>query len=130
MRLPEGDSRQQLRIDAIMDGAAPPPMIGVHIDRKENEVDTADKLDAKLQVVRQKRWQGRDISFPVVLVPNKRVPFGKSIPGEALNELAATYGIDGYPTTVLIDKQGNVAGEFLGSVPEHREKLRRLIDAQ
>lgn len=105
-------------------------IVTVHNDHAENEVDTVSKLDEKLKSVREKRWEGHDIPFPVAFVPAKPTPFGKNISGEALNDYAAKYGIDGYPTCVLIDKQGNVVGPFYEYLPEHREKLKQLVEGE
>lgn len=105
-------------------------IIGIHCDLEKNDVKTFDALDVKLQSTRDKLWQGRDISFPLVLVPPKRTPLGPMTADMALNEVAAQYGVDGYPTTIMIDKQGNVVGQFLHYKPEHHVQLQQLISTE
>jgi uncharacterized protein (TIGR03067 family) len=84
-------------------------IIGVHLDI-DGEVDTAAKLDEKLVDIRKKLWQDRDLPFPVALASGRRVEDGK---GDALRGgPALQYGIPAYPTTVLIGRDGKVAGTF------------------
>ena len=92
-------------------------VVGVHIDAGDDEeevVDTAAKLDARLAATRQQRWNGRDLPFPVVLIIGKRqsVALGDDIVEKAICPAAAPFGCGSFPTYVLIDRQGNVVGEF------------------
>ena len=79
-------------------------VIGVHYDA-DGEVTTAAAYHAKLASIKEKLWAGRDLPFPVALVPSKdgdRYTAGPS----------AQYGVTGWPQTFLIDPAGNVVGEF------------------
>lgn len=80
-------------------------IVGVHIDT-DGEVTTAKQLDEKLTEFRKDVWKGRDIPFPVALAS------GKLKENDARGALADLYGIRGYPSTVLIDRDGKVVGKF------------------
>lgn len=80
-------------------------ILSVHIDI-DGEVDTAARLDEKTAEYRQKLWNGRDLPFPTALSSGKRTPHGSN------GLTAEQYGIYSYPTTVLIDREGNVVDEF------------------
>ncbi len=83
-------------------------IVGVHMDI-DGEVDTAAKLDAKLVSVKKEHWKGKDMPFPSALVAGTRVGTGDDKrPGGTV----ALYGVRGFPTTILIDPQGKVVGEF------------------
>lgn len=72
-------------------------IIGIH----DSSVATVDELDAKLVEAHQLYWGRRELPFPVGI--DRGTGFG------AMHE---AYGIDHWPTTVVIDPQGNVAGKF------------------
>jgi uncharacterized protein (TIGR03067 family) len=83
-------------------------IIGVHVDL-DGEVDTAAKLEPKIAGHKKKIWNGKDLPFPVALVSGKREgEDGANARGGAV----AQYGIGSFPTTVLIDPEGKVVGEF------------------
>jgi thiol-disulfide isomerase/thioredoxin len=86
-------------------------IIGVHTDLgsdEEEPVDTVERLDARLTSTRSKLWKGRDLPFHVALVRGNRTPYGEGIDYEARSTAAASYGIVGYPTSILIDRRGTV----------------------
>ncbi|HTU92745.1 MAG TPA: redoxin family protein [Gemmataceae bacterium] len=87
-------------------------IIGVHLDI-DGEVDTAAKYDDKIAPIKKKLWKDKSLPFPVALTSGKRIESGdnQSIRGRA----AAQYGILGYPTTILIDREGKVVGKFNAS---------------
>lgn len=64
------------------------------------EVETLQEMDEKLTQVREKFWNGKSLPFPVVL--------------DATETTVTAYGVDSFPTTVLIDPQGRVVRD--GSV--------------
>ena len=55
------------------------------------------ELDTKLEPIVTKRWNGRALPFPILL--------------DATGETIKTWGINAFPTTVLIDPQGRLVGE-------------------
>lgn len=81
-------------------------IIGVHVD-VDGEVDTATKLDEKIAPLKRDHWNGKDLPFTVALMSGKEHANGRKVQGAL-----ADYGIDAYPTTILIDKKGNVIGTF------------------
>jgi thiol-disulfide isomerase/thioredoxin len=83
-------------------------IIGVHCDM-DGEVDTPAKLDEKIAPLKKKIWGGKDLPFPVALTTMDYIDSPKPTRASA----AAQYGILGYPTTVLIDREGKVLGKFL-----------------
>ena len=103
-------------------------IIGVHIDTEANEVCTVEKLDEKLVSARKNAWNGKDISFPVALVPAKRTPLGSGIEQTSRTKSCAEFGIKFCPTSVLIGRDGKVVGMFLPSEESHRAKLKRMLD--
>lgn len=83
-------------------------IVGVHMDI-DGEVDTPAKLDAKLVAAKREHWKGKDVPFPNALVSGTRVGTGDDAgPGGTV----AKYGVRGYPTTILIDREGRVVGQF------------------
>jgi hypothetical protein len=44
--------------------------------------------------------------------------------------LCLDYGIDSFPTTVLIDREGKVLGRFDASKEEDRARLKKLLGAK
>ncbi len=80
-------------------------IVGVHVDG-DGEVGTANALDEKLKKSKADVWKDRDLPFPVALVSGTVAESG------ARGKLADTYGIRGYPSTVLIDRDGKVVGKF------------------
>jgi uncharacterized protein (TIGR03067 family) len=100
-------------------------IIGVHVDI-DGEVDTAVKLDEKLAMHRKNLWKGKDIPFPVALVSGKEVGEGER---RWRGQAAQQYGVTGYPTTVLIDREGKVVGPFgARSAKESAEKIEKLLE--
>jgi hypothetical protein len=83
-------------------------IIGVHVDGDDG-VDTAAKLDEKIAGYKKRLWHGKDIPFPVALTSGKWL--GDQDAGSR-GLAAAQYGVLSYPTTVLIDREGNVVGRF------------------
>jgi uncharacterized protein (TIGR03067 family) len=84
-------------------------IVGIHLDM-DGEVDTATKLDEKLVEIRKKLWNNRDLPFPVALCSGKEVDVGGGEMRRGGPPLK--YGVLGYPTTILIDREGKVVGRF------------------
>jgi thiol-disulfide isomerase/thioredoxin len=74
-------------------------VIGIHVDESKTGpwVESVPKLDEKLVTIRKDLWNGRDIPFPVALVRHERPC-----------PVVEGYGINGYPTCLLIDRRGNI----------------------
>ena len=86
-------------------------IIGIHVDLGDS-IDTVEKLDEKLKGFKANLWKGRDIPFPVAMIPEQRTDYGPGIELKARSSLAAEYGITGYPTQVVIGRDGRVVGLF------------------
>jgi len=67
-------------------------VIAVH----DKAVQTIKELDPKIGAIRERYWGGRDLPFPVVV--------------DGTGDIATKYGIKAWPTMVLIDPLGRVAG--------------------
>jgi thiol-disulfide isomerase/thioredoxin len=94
-------------------------VIGIHDDSMES----VRVLKKKIGQLSKERWAGRKIPFAVALDGGGRY----EIEGTKLTAQGATtaaYGIQGWPTMVLIDKQGKVVKEYnRGGDSEVLEKL-------
>jgi glutathione peroxidase-family protein len=99
-------------------------IISVHID-DHGEVDTAAKLDAKTAEFKSSLWGGRDLPFPTALSAGKETADGYD------GLTAAQYGVLGYPTTILIDRDGKVVGEFAegSDVKSAEAEIEKLLKA-
>jgi thiol-disulfide isomerase/thioredoxin len=74
-------------------------VIAVHVDVTEANIDSVAKLDEKLTDTRQKLWKGRDLPFPVAIARHV----------DKIGATAASdYGIQMFPTMLLIDRRGYV----------------------
>jgi thiol-disulfide isomerase/thioredoxin len=81
-------------------------VVAVHDD----SVESIKELDKNLEKTRQGLWKGRDHPFLVALDGGGELP----ISGTERSTSGAThaaYGVQHWPTTILIDPQGNVVGE-------------------
>jgi thiol-disulfide isomerase/thioredoxin len=73
-------------------------IIGVHVESdKDRPVDSVQGLDEKLVSIRKEIWNGRDIPYPVAIT-------GPTHPCVSVED----YGINGFPTLLLIDRRGNL----------------------
>jgi uncharacterized protein (TIGR03067 family) len=98
-------------------------IVGVHVDN-DGDVDTVAKLDEKIAGYKAELWKGRDVPFPVALTSGKHV--GEQ-DAKSRGLAASQYGVLGYPTTILIDRDGKVVGLFhareIKAASEEVEKL-------
>ena len=99
-------------------------IVGIHMD-VDGEIDTPAKLDEKLAQFKKNLWHGKDLPFPNALVSGKEV-------GEADEtfhcEASRQYGVVGYPTTVLIDREGKVVGRFEArDIKYATEQIEKLL---
>jgi uncharacterized protein (TIGR03067 family) len=97
-------------------------IVGVHVDL-DGEVDTAAKLDAKIAHPKKELWKGKDLPFPSALASGERSgPEGKR------GGPVAQYGIQHYPTTLLIDREGKLVGEFgARDIKKASEEIEKLL---
>ncbi len=77
-------------------------------------VDSIEEMDAKLGETRKKLWAGRDIPFLL---------------GLDSGETIADYGIVGWPTTLLIDRDGKVLEDVEVDDENFKKKLSELLDS-
>lgn len=109
-------------------------IVGVHVDLGTDEkepVDTVEKLDERLAKIRKDVWKGKDVPYPVAIVTGKETSYGTVIEtGTARSPLAALYGVQWYPTLILIDRQGKVVGHFHPHLAEHIKLLESLLKDQ
>lgn len=99
-------------------------IVGVHVDMG-GEIDTAEKLDEKIATYKKKRWQGKDLPFASALT------LGKPDRGGNGGTVAEQYGVQGYPTTILIDREGKVVGLFEAhDAKEAVAKVEKLLGLQ
>ncbi len=81
-------------------------IVGVHVD-VDGEVDTAAKLDARIATYKKDVWKGKGMPFPNALASGARSGDDAKRGGPV-----AQYGVQSYPTTILIDREGKVVGKF------------------
>jgi len=99
-------------------------IIGIHDDSMES----IEKLEEKLGDIRENRWDGRDIQFAVALDGGGRTEI-EGTERSAQGATTAAYGIQGWPTYVLIDKEGKVVKKVHMSSPELTEQLEQMLGA-
>ncbi len=83
-------------------------IVGIHVDG-DGEVDTVKALDEKLSLFRKELWKGKDIPFPVALVSGKREAESEDA---GRGTVANRFGIRGYPSTLIIDRDGKLIGKL------------------
>jgi thiol-disulfide isomerase/thioredoxin len=93
----------------------------VHVD-DDGEVDTVAKLDEKTAMYRQRYWGGRDIPFPTALIAG-------GMPGDYRCRSASDYGAEGYPTTIVIGRDGRIMGQLGDQVRGQLTGDEAAIDA-
>jgi len=77
-------------------------VIGIHQDGK-GEVATVAEYDAKIESIKKKLWEDRDLPFPVALVSGRED--GAAGP-------TRQYAVTSWPTSLLIGPDGKVIGEL------------------
>jgi thiol-disulfide isomerase/thioredoxin len=95
-------------------------IIGIHNDVKDSVKD----MEKEINKLNKERWNGRKIPFALALDGGGKC----KIEGTKLTSDGATtavYGIQAFPTMVLIDKQGKVIGDFYPG--QNNEQLERLL---
>ncbi|MCI0332424.1 MAG: redoxin domain-containing protein [Planctomycetes bacterium] len=97
-------------------------VIAVH----DSSAKSLDELEEKIAPVRKRLWEDRDLPFPIALdgETEETLPDSKV---RMRGKMTATYGITRWPTAILIDRQGNVVGEFNYRAPDARSKLQEAL---
>ena len=83
-------------------------IIAVHDD----SVASIEEMDQKLVSAKQRYWSGRDLPFLVALDGGGLTPIPGAADRKAKGATTAAYGIDSFPTRILIDKPGHVVADF------------------
>ena len=66
-------------------------------------------LDEKIKVSVEKAWKGKDLPFSSALISGKVTDDTEN---RSRGKASEQYGVRGYPTTILIDREGKVVGHF------------------
>lgn len=106
-------------------------VIGIHTPYGEDdEVTSVKELDQKLSKIQKNIWKGREIDFPVALTRLRKLPY--SLGGEPIanSKMSVEYGINSFPSTIVIDRQGNIFGNLKLWKQSDRDKLKQLIEAK
>jgi thiol-disulfide isomerase/thioredoxin len=75
----------------------------------DQSVQSREAYDRKLEGIKQNVWEGRELPFRVALdSPDPEVEKGQ--PGIGQGVTCKRYQIDGFPTTMVIDRDGKVVG--------------------
>jgi hypothetical protein len=90
-------------------------VVGVHVPSVSKPVGTVKDLDERLADTRKNVWKGRELPFPVGLM--------KANDGPAVT----AFGIDQFPSAVLIDKKGRVVGLFSLYGKGEIDRLEKLL---
>ncbi|QDV15960.1 Thiol-disulfide oxidoreductase ResA [Gimesia panareensis] len=118
----------QLREEYSKDDLA---IVGIHVSYGEDdEVNSIGEMDEKLAQVREKVWKGKQIDFPVAFTRNRKLAFAPGGAKVAHSRMSVEYGINEFPTLIVIDRQGNVFGKLMLWKKADREKLKQLIEAK
>ena len=97
-------------------------VIGIHDD---SAADIGD-LDQKLKFCREHEWWGRDVPYLVALDGGGKTRIeGTDI--DVRGATTAAYGINSFPTGILIDRDGTVVSDFAPNSPEGINQIRRLL---
>lgn len=103
-------------------------IVGVHVDAN-GEVDTSEKLQEKTSMFVDGIWKGKQLPFPSALVSGKPVNDGEN---RRKSGTPGIYGIQSFPTTILIDPNGNVVDKFsyrdLKHATEQIEQLLKSVE--
>ncbi|MFO1020093.1 MAG: redoxin family protein [Planctomycetales bacterium] len=100
-------------------------IIGVHVPGPRDGVTNVQALERKVAGIKQSIWNGRDLPFPIALTKFHEIEVA---PGaNASNRVTADYGIDRFPSGILIDRRGNVVKDFSHHSQPDLALLQQLI---
>ena len=86
-------------------------IIAVH----DNRIPSVAQLDERLKEAKARYWEGRDLPFAIAIDS-----------GAGRGATHGAYDINGWPTTLVIDRDGNLLGEF-GPWGALQAKLKELV---
>lgn len=92
----------------------------------DDSVASMTELESKLAELRERAWEGRALPFRIALDGGGET----LIEGTDINARGATtaaYGIRSFPTTLLIDRDGKLAGEIHPADPDAKAKVEKLL---
>ncbi len=102
--------------------------IEVDVDQNKKPIDSVPKLDDVVAKVRKDAWGGRDLPFPVAIVPPRLTVFSNFKTALfADSQVAADYGVTQYPTVLLIDRHGVLVNELDGSEQSLAAHLQKTL---
>lgn len=82
-------------------------IVGVHVDGGDG-FDSPATIAEPLRRLETGPWGGRKMSFPSALAVAEETSYGEEIERAARCRLAAEFGVAFYPTTILIDRSGEI----------------------
>jgi thiol-disulfide isomerase/thioredoxin len=98
-------------------------IIGIHDDSMNSVKD----LEKEIKKLSKERWDGRKIPYAIALDGGGRCKI-EGTEKTTSGATTAAYGINSFPTMVLIDKQGNVVNDFYPDV--NNPLLEKLLAAE
>ncbi|HEY2584879.1 MAG TPA: TlpA disulfide reductase family protein [Tepidisphaeraceae bacterium] len=99
-------------------------IIGVHDD----SVGSVAELDQKLEPIRKQHWNGRELPFAVALDGGGETRIVHSA-AKTRGATTAAYGIRSFPTTLLVDRNGTLLGDFNPWARDGEAEIERLLAA-
>jgi beta-lactamase regulating signal transducer with metallopeptidase domain/thiol-disulfide isomerase/thioredoxin len=100
-------------------------IIAVHDD----SLGSIAELQQKLKDLSKERWSGQQISFAIALDGGGETKI-EGTDRSTRGATSAAYGIQAWPTSILIDRDGNVIKKFHPSNPDAIEELQYLLGEQ
>jgi thiol-disulfide isomerase/thioredoxin len=97
-------------------------IIAVHDD----SLGSIEELQEKLKDLSKKRWSGQSIPFAVTLDGGGETKIDGT-DRTARGATTAAYGIQTWPTSILIDRNGNIVKEFYPSNPDAFGELQDFL---
>jgi thiol-disulfide isomerase/thioredoxin len=98
-------------------------IVAVHDD----SVDSIQEMETKLEPARRQFWDGRELPFLIALDgggPTRIVDTAD----QARGATTAAYGIQAFPTTVLIDRSGILVEKMSPDLDMARDEIKKLLE--
>jgi thiol-disulfide isomerase/thioredoxin len=98
-------------------------IVAVHDD----SVDSIQEMDKRLELVRRQLWDGRELPFLIALDgggPTRIVDTAD----QARGATTAAYGIQAFPTSVLIDRSGILVEKMSPDLDVARDEIKKLLE--